>query len=107
MLSGLLSMRLPQHFALIDCGVLETIFKLKDQDFFPKDLKQFILKKWKSMRYKNKQLKKINRKDYINYLRVVKGLKTRIHEGALGKDFELNDIENALYAYHKYGMKNK
>ena len=83
MLSGLLSMRLPDHFALIDNSVLEAIYKIKDKEFFPKELKSFVLKKWKSMRYKNKQLKKINRKDYINYLKIVKGLRKRIKEGAL------------------------
>ena len=105
MLSGLLSMRLPDHFALIDAKVLEAIYKLKDEEFFPKSLKSLVLKKWQNMRYKNKQLKKINRKDYINYLKIVKGLKVRIQEGVLSKEFELNDIENALYAFNKYSQR--
>jgi hypothetical protein len=103
MLSGLLSMRLPDHFAVVDYRVLEAIYKLRTEDFFPQDVKSYILKKWQNMRYENGQIKKINRKDYINYLKVIKGFKKRIIEGASAREIPLSDIDRALYAYHKYG----
>jgi len=102
MLSELLALRLPDHFTLIDFRVLEATYKLGRKEFFPKELKPFVLKKWHSMRYENNSLKKITKKDYINYLKIVKGIKRRIREGAPGTNVPLEDIERALYAYNKY-----
>ena len=102
MISGLLAMPLPEHFAVIDTFVLEGIYKLKDKQFYPKELKSLVLKKWQSMKGKDGKAKKITSKDYINYLKIVKGNKKSISEGASGRNFSLSDIDRALYAYKKH-----